>query len=104
MKVKLVRDDEGTDKRGNKGLGKKGTVLEGPEVWRHAFPVKGAKAIAADAEAQARIQQDIDGVGDPQTRDRLTREMQARGTLAGGANVADEPIRETQRTAHHDKP
>ncbi len=71
MKVTLLRD----------GLsGRAGTELSGPEVWRLAFPLRGCQAKPSDADASARIDQEL-CAADPESRAQLVAIMGEFGTL-----------------------
>ncbi len=77
MKVKLLRD----------GLsGRAGTELSGPEVWRLAFPLRGCQAKPSDADASARIEQEL-SLADPEARAQLVAIMGEFGTLPEAVTV-----------------
>jgi hypothetical protein len=79
MKVKLLRD----------GLsGRAGTELSGPEVWRLAFPLRGCQAKPSDADASARIEQEL-AAADPADREQLVAIMGEFGTLPEAVTVPD---------------
>lgn len=96
MKVTLIKDGP---------LGKAGETLEGPGVWRLAFPVKGCVAIAADPEAADRTRLDMSTVSGA-TLGRLVMAMKEAGTYPPESQsfATEKPKRNAERTPEPAKP